>query len=491
MPTLSFANQTGAMAGLDSLHLEHLLGVEIQQATPGALVISNSPAASVTPGNVTLIAYGQNLVYDANDQLVGGTITSLQYRDGPVYLNAESIAVPAAQAYGWVTSGDNAAAISALLANGAQINAYLFSNDHLVGGGAGDTINGSGGNDILEGGAGHDTLIGGETNGSAVFRIAGGPAEATFVGGAGNDTIYGSSEHWNTAVFSGARADYSVTRAAGDFVTVTDLRPGVPDGIDNLHNVTELRFSDGSEYLGMTNNGQARDMAVRAILRDWDIGHHLPQTLQLTLYLPGDASLTQIVDKAVKLAADTTSVATMSYQFFTGHMPTEAGLDYLVSPQGPNLNSLNSYYYQAFSLENRYINFAVNLGKAGEGRAAFQAEYGSLDLFTATKTAYAEIFGAAPTDAKVHALLDPTATLGGVTMTRAQYFAGYGQDGPDGLGTKAAMVGWLLAEAAKADIGMYAKANDAFLSAALLDHAPFGVDLIGHYGQDAYVYTGG
>ena len=66
----------------------------------------------------------------------------------------------------------------------------------------------------------------------------------------------------------------------------------------------------------------------------------------------------------------------------------------LPSSGGPNTNNINSAYYQSFSLENRYINFAVNLGKLGEGKATFDATYGGLDLFEATRKAYATIFGA-------------------------------------------------------------------------------------------------
>ena len=96
------------------------------------------------------------------------------------------------------------------------------------------------------------------------------------------------------------------------------------------------------------------------------------------------------VARLVAAADATTSVATLAYQFFTGKIPTAAGLDYLVSPTGPNPNNLNSDYFQSFNLENRYINFAVNLGKLGEGQAAFTAEYGGLKLPAATKKAYGE-----------------------------------------------------------------------------------------------------
>ena len=188
-------------------------------------------------------------------------------------------------------------------------------------------------------------------------------------------------------------------------------------------------------------------------------------------------AITQIVSKAI----DTTSVATLIYEFFTGRVPSAAGLDFLISPDGPNPNNLNASYYQSFNIENRYINFAVNLGKFGEGQAAFQSAYGSMSLFDAAKQAYGTIFGVTPTDAKVHQLID----------SRTDYFTYYGQDGSNGLGTKAAMVGWLMAEAAKADVGDYAQSNEAFLKDVASNLASFGVDLIGHYDQAAYHYLGG
>ncbi|MEO6340903.1 MAG: alkaline metalloproteinase, partial [Caulobacteraceae bacterium] len=104
-----------------------------------------------------------------------------------------------------------------------------------------------------------------------------------------------------------------------------------------------------------------------------------------------------------------------------------------------------------------------------------------LTLFEATSDAYRTIFGATPSDAKLHALLDPTFQLNGVTMSRADYFAYYGGDGPNGIGTKAAMVGWLMSEAVKADIGTYATANDAYLTDLATGHSIYAVDLIGVY----------
>lgn len=193
----------------------------------------------------------------------------------------------------------------------------------------------------------------------------------------------------------------------------------------------------------------------------------------------GTLSLNAAIMQIVQQADASTSVATMAYEFFTGKIPSLGGIDYLVSPTGPNPNNLNSSYYQTFNLENRYINFAVNLGKVGDGKDAFLAAYGTKSLFEATRAAYATIFGAVPTDAKVHLLVDG----------RADYFAAYGGDGTAGIGTKAAMVGWLMAEAAKADVGAYARSNDAFLI-DLADGANFAVDLIGVYNRPEYAFTG-
>ncbi len=189
----------------------------------------------------------------------------------------------------------------------------------------------------------------------------------------------------------------------------------------------------------------------------------------------GQMTRAQVIQHAVQDADATTTVATLSYQFFTGKIPSQGGIDYLVSPTGGNAANLNSAYYQSFNLENRYINFAVNLGKLGDGRAGFETAYGSKTLADTVKGAYTTIFGSAPTDAKVADLLN----------SRVSYFASFGGDGPNGVGTKAAAVGWLLAEAAKADVGVYSRASDAFLT-DLSDGAAFGVDLVGVYGGSGF-----
>ena len=104
-----------------------------------------------------------------------------------------------------------------------------------------------------------------------------------------------------------------------------------------------------------------------------------------------DASTLSLADARAeigKMVSTSTSVATLSYAFFAGYTPKMMGLDYLVSPTGGNANNLNSAYYQSFNSDNRYINFAVNLGKNGEGATRFAAAYGALNLTDATSKAW-------------------------------------------------------------------------------------------------------
>ena len=197
--------------------------------------------------------------------------------------------------------------------------------------------------------------------------------------------------------------------------------------------------------------------------------------LNTTSKLMGEGSLskTEALGQIANLADGTVALAEASYQFFTGRTPSQAGLAWLVSSPA-NPTDLNDAYYAGFSLENRYINFAVNLGKFGEGSASFISKFGTKTLAATVKDAYATIFGTIPTDAKVAAMVDP----------RASYFAYYGQDGANGVGTKAAAVGWLLAEAVKSDAGTYATAVNNFLLDLSDGSALHNVDLVGVYGPN-------
>jgi Ca2+-binding RTX toxin-like protein len=104
-------------------------------------------------------------------------------------------------------------------------------NDSLFGGGGNDELNGGSGNDVLEGGDGDDFL-------------SGGTESDLLTGGAGADTVQGGAGS-DIAVFSGNRADYSVTPNPDGSFTIVDLRSGSPDGTDTVATVEIFRFADG------------------------------------------------------------------------------------------------------------------------------------------------------------------------------------------------------------------------------------------------------
>ena len=306
------------------------------------------------------------------------------------------------------------------------------------------------------GGAFADIIVGN----AAGNRITGGQGADTLDGGLGIDT----------AVYSGRYANFALAAAANGAWSIVDTA-GV-EGTDHVNNFEFLTFSDRT--VALVDSRVAASISNVLRLTTFSAAAE-PVTKTLAAAMAGGLSYTDAIGQVAKTALSTSAVAVMSYQFFTGKTPSAAGMDFLIKPDGPNANNLNSAYYQSFNIENRYINFAVNLGKIGEGAAKFSADYGGLTLFEATRKAYATIFGPTPSDDKVRALLDG----------RADYFAAYGQDGPEGQGAKAAMVGWLMAEAGKAEIGVYAKSASAlFLDMASKD--VFAVDLVAVYAKPEF-----
>ncbi|WP_369059104.1 hypothetical protein ABOZ73_15940 [Caulobacter sp. 73W] len=397
---------------------------------------------------------------------------------------------------------------------GAGMDDRLYGgdgNDRIDGGGQSDFLEGGAGDDILDGGADRDTvsyadaprgvtvdLLAGRASGHGLDQLSGfenvlgsafadvilgaglgeqlrgGDGDDVFEGRAGDDLIDGGAGV-DLAAYSGRFQDYRLTDVdlTVGTISVRDLRAG-GEGTDTLVAIETLKFQDRTASIAAPSLEAPVTIAYTQILERPSVGVNAIAINDLNARVTGgELSRDQAIATIVDLADATTSVATLSYQFFTGRVPTAAGLNYLVAPDGPNPNNLNSAYYQTFNLENRYINFAVNLGRDGEGKAAFTAEYGALTLLEATRAAYAEIFGTQPDDTRVAAILS-----GG----RDAYFATYGGDGLDGIGTKAAMAGWLLGEAAKADTGVYALANEAFLT-DVADAATYGVDILAVYGS--------
>ncbi|MFO1065109.1 MAG: DUF642 domain-containing protein [Pirellulales bacterium] len=112
-------------------------------------------------------------------------------------------------------------------------------DDSLIGGEGNDMLSGEEDNDTLRGDAGSDTLYGGTGNDS----LDGGADNDALVGGAGNDFIDGGSG-FDRVHYSGNASDYTVVRNTDGSLTVTDNRPGSPDGTDRVVNAETFAFAD-------------------------------------------------------------------------------------------------------------------------------------------------------------------------------------------------------------------------------------------------------
>ncbi|WP_369062203.1 Ig-like domain-containing protein [Caulobacter sp. 73W] len=163
----------------------------------------------------------------------------------------------------------------------------------------------------------------------------------------------------------------------------------------------------------------------------------------------------QAHEALIELSMPTTGVAHDAYRFFTGSAPSAEGLAWLIN-SAANPNDLTDPYYAMFSAENRYINFAVNLGVHGDGATAFAAAYGHLSFEAAVAKAYETIIGK---DEARAASIDLELAFDYIEGQQAYFQALGGGD----LGAKAAMIGYIISAGAKAQVGQYYEAAHDFI----------------------------
>ncbi|MBN9023290.1 MAG: hypothetical protein J0H08_14600, partial [Rhizobiales bacterium] len=126
---------------------------------------------------------------------------------------------------GGVTGGSLGAGYSGHVEDGSGSQVDFTFTENL-------TITGGSGADVLNGGDGLDTFNGGSGN-------------DTFTGSGGDDTLDGGANS-DTAVYTGARSDYSIIVLSPTSIRVIDNRGGSPDGTDTLDSVETLQFADGN-----------------------------------------------------------------------------------------------------------------------------------------------------------------------------------------------------------------------------------------------------
>lgn len=198
-----------------------------------------------------------------------------------------------------------------------------------------------------------------------------------------------------------------------------------------------------------------------------------------TLTLDAYASQSQVggisdataLANTLKLVSSTTAVAIETYQFFTGKAPSADGLAFLVN-SATNTNDLNDStgVYAKFSQENRFINFAVDLGVNGAGATNFASMYGGTAVSYAqvVASAYDKIIGnatAAAAGVDVNAAVAFFSRDANINFLKSYLTAnGYTDPVKLDLAVKAALIGEILNAATVSGLGAYATATTAMIN---------------------------
>lgn len=246
------AGTTGNIAGnMDAVHISGLIGSQINAATSTVLGLQGV--------QVYLSLNGTNFTYDANSQLIGGSITNLRYDvvSAPTFSAALALSGVSAASFGkWLAADANQQAFSTLLAG----------NNHLQGSTQSDLIRAYGGDDVILSGGGSDSLFGGDGD----DQITGswqdpsylrGEAGADYiVGGSGFDDINGNMG--NDTAGGGAGTDWVVGGQGQDLLfgeTGNDIVYG------NMGN-DSCYGGDGAD---LVRGGQGDDIVYGGSGNDW------------------------------------------------------------------------------------------------------------------------------------------------------------------------------------------------------------------------------
>lgn len=342
--------------------------------------------------------------------------------------------------------------------------------------------------------AGDDTIGAGEVSGLALTgTIEAGATVALTIGGVAK-TASVSGTTWTYAVTQaeidalgagtktiavtatdaagnvGATATHTVTIAAGALTPEPEPEPEPqpeprpPTLVDVADRPAVAFVALALDNLGITP-GSTKTASLTVTLPDGSVAESTAARVQADInsaivqFKAGLITQAVFEQRLTLAVAPTTGVAHDAYKFFTGGTPTDAGMTWLID-SADNPNDLTDGYYARFTAENRYINFAVNLGKLGEGRAGFQTQYGGLTFAEAVTKAYGEIIGA--TEAQ-SAGVDVAAALRYIQSQEA-YFRALGGDD---LGAKAAMAGYVLSVGTSFHVGKYYAALEDYVVGAI------------------------
>lgn len=341
--------------------------------------------------------------------------------------------------------------------------------------------------------AGDDTISAGEVAGltlsgvveagATVALTVGGVAKAASV--SGTTWTYALTQGEIDALGAGAKTIAvtatdtvgNVSTTASRIITIaaSALTPAPPPTPQQPPSLVDLTAQPSSTFVNLVLDslritpGSPKTSSVFTILPDGAVVQSMAARVQadinaaLTAFKSGLIGQAVFEERLTLAVAPTTGVAHDAYKFFTGVVPTRAGMSWLIDSIN-NPNDLTDQYYAKFTVENRYINFALNLGKFGEGRAAFEAKYGGLSFSEGVAKAYGEIIGVSEAQG---AGFDVAAALRYIQGQEAYFRAVGGDD----LGAKAAMAGYILSVGATYRVGRYYEALEDYVVATVVGQA--------------------
>lgn len=255
------AGATASASGnFDAIQPIHLVGADIIQASATALRLSG-------PG-VTFNLTGTGFVYDANQQIVGGTVTAISFVDGLSSTQPSAqitgLSIPVTTLLPAFGANDNFLAFSAIFSGNDTISGSASSSDLLRGYDGADLLEGlGGGSDSLFGGNGDDRLIGG----SGADYLNGGAGADTLTGGAGVDFFeFGLIESAVNPALGGHMEllDHIVDWTSNDILKFTG---GVAANANNYVEITAASFSQAA-IQAQTNLNAGIDYTVAQVGAD-------------------------------------------------------------------------------------------------------------------------------------------------------------------------------------------------------------------------------
>jgi Ca2+-binding RTX toxin-like protein/subtilisin-like proprotein convertase family protein len=198
---------------------------------------------------------GQKVVLSGSNGSTGGYLTDGSTGNGTLQTGWARISGGSVQTFSWSTTGTSdvhfwSTELSSTSPMASKGYSFILRR----------VMDGTDGNDALTAGDSYEQLVGGVGNdtltGSARSDVLdGGVGDDLMTGGAGNDKLDGGAGTANVAVFSGNKANYTVTWSGSQDLglIITDKVAG-RDGTDNLSNVQILRFADGDVVLDAESN---------------------------------------------------------------------------------------------------------------------------------------------------------------------------------------------------------------------------------------------